>query len=90
MMATNTYRDKQFEQPLDPCGRVNDNLLGNNLIIRLEPPNRSSPNTLFALKEDESTWFMTRQEISFKPQSVTIDTLESLSRGRRFPKRNAS
>ena len=60
---------------IDVCEKVNDNLMGIDLIHRVGLSFRASTNTLFAVTEDKHEWLASRQDLIFKPQSVTIATL---------------
>jgi hypothetical protein len=56
---------------------VGDNLMGIDLINKLELSYRASTNSLFAITMDEEGWLVTRQETTFKPQSVMILNLRT-------------
>ena len=76
LMATIQYQDKAWEQPVEVCNRVTDNLMGIELIHNLGLSYNSQTNTLFAIRKEDN-WATTRHEVHFKPQSVTIITLRT-------------
>ena len=79
-MATIQHQDKHLEQPIEVCGRVSDNLMGIELINGLELSYRASTNSLFAITKD-GQWAITKHEVFFKPQSVTIVSLKTTKPG---------
>jgi len=71
------YQGQDFTHPIDVCAQVGDNLMGIDLINKLGLSYRASTNSLFAITAEEEGWLVTRQETTFKPQSVTILSLRT-------------
>jgi hypothetical protein len=71
------YQGQDFIHPINVCGQVGDNLMGIDLINKLGLLYRASTNSLFVITMDEEGWLVTRQETTFKPQSVTILNLRT-------------
>ena len=66
-----------IKHDLEVCEKVNDNLLGIDLINKLGLSFRANGNVLFAIAEETQSWFTTRHEHTFKAQSVTLVTLKA-------------